>query len=215
MLDSPVRPQASWGQGPHLILHFELCLWTSLLAQWIRICLPMQGTWVLSWFGKVPHATKQLSLCTTSAEAQVPYSPCSTTREALAMRSPCIAMKSNTCSPQLEKAHTKQWRPSAAKKTNKMKPCSWHSARHIYTLHNVLLNEYMNLEDFRDLLVHSLFPSIICPVGNHLLSLWIFLVSGNSLLHKMPILYMKRFNRKKRKKNRIMMVQQVKDLPAM
>ena len=29
---------------------------TSLVAQWLRICLPMQGTPVRAWSGKIPHA---------------------------------------------------------------------------------------------------------------------------------------------------------------
>ena len=38
------------------------------------------------WSGKIPPATGQLSLCTTTVEARAPYSPCST-REATAMGS--------------------------------------------------------------------------------------------------------------------------------
>ena len=44
---------------------------TSLLAQWLRICLPMQGIWVRSLVWENPTcqgATKQLSLCTTISE---------------------------------------------------------------------------------------------------------------------------------------------------
>ena len=43
-------------------------LGTSLVAQWLRICLPMQGTWVQSLVGKIPHATEQLSPCATTTE---------------------------------------------------------------------------------------------------------------------------------------------------
>ena len=32
----------------------------SLVAQWVRICLPMQGTRIDSWSVKIPHATEQL-----------------------------------------------------------------------------------------------------------------------------------------------------------
>ena len=48
------------------------------------------------WSGKIPHVVKQLSLCTTTAEACAPYSPCLL---------------------QLEKAQAQKWRTSAAKKT--------------------------------------------------------------------------------------------------
>ena len=32
----------------------------SLVAQWLRICLPMQGTWVQALVWGIPHATEQL-----------------------------------------------------------------------------------------------------------------------------------------------------------
>ena len=32
----------------------------SLVAQWLRICLPMQGTQAESWSRKIPHAAEQL-----------------------------------------------------------------------------------------------------------------------------------------------------------
>ena len=35
---------------------------TFLVAQWIRICLPMQGTGFNPWSGKIPHAMEQLGL---------------------------------------------------------------------------------------------------------------------------------------------------------
>ena len=32
----------------------------SLVAQWVRICLPMQGTRFDPWSVKIPHAAEQL-----------------------------------------------------------------------------------------------------------------------------------------------------------
>ena len=49
---------------------------TSLVVQWIRICLPMEGTQVQSLARKIPHATEQLSPC-----ARVLLSLCSRTQE--------------------------------------------------------------------------------------------------------------------------------------
>ena len=47
----------------------------SLVAQWLRIRLPVQGTWVPLdkefpdlWSGKIPHAAEQLSPNATSTE---------------------------------------------------------------------------------------------------------------------------------------------------
>ena len=44
---------------------------TSLVVQWQRIRLPMQGT-AVPWSGKIPHATGQLSPCATTNEASAP-----------------------------------------------------------------------------------------------------------------------------------------------
>ena len=35
--------------------------WTSLVVQWLRSCLPRQGTGFNPWSGKIPHAAGQLS----------------------------------------------------------------------------------------------------------------------------------------------------------
>ena len=32
----------------------------SLVAQWLRVCLLMQGTRVRAWSGRIPHAAEQL-----------------------------------------------------------------------------------------------------------------------------------------------------------
>ena len=45
----------------------------SLVAQWLRIRLPMQGTQVRALgSGKIPHAAEQLSPCATTTEARMP-----------------------------------------------------------------------------------------------------------------------------------------------
>ena len=44
---------------------------TSLVVQLLRICLPMQGTWVNPWSGKIPCAVEQLSPCSTTTEPVV------------------------------------------------------------------------------------------------------------------------------------------------
>ena len=98
----------------------------SLVAQWLRIRLVMQRTWVQSLVREDPtccRATKPiLHNCWTCCLEPVSHnywspgawSLCSTTRKATAMRSPHTATKSNPHSPQLEKAHAQQWRPNAA-----------------------------------------------------------------------------------------------------
>lgn len=46
------------------------------LVHQCRMCLPVQGTWVLSLVWKIPHAVGQLSPCTTTT------GPCTATTEA-------------------------------------------------------------------------------------------------------------------------------------
>ena len=38
-----------------LVVHIIRINWTSLVAQWLRICLPMQGTWVQALVPEDPH----------------------------------------------------------------------------------------------------------------------------------------------------------------
>ena len=106
---------------------------TSLVAQEIRIHLLMQGTWVRSlvWEDPTCHRTTKLVCSNYWARPLEPVShsyrtwepkllkpmrlePVPHTREATAMRSLNTAMKSGPRSLQLEEAHTKQWRLSAA-----------------------------------------------------------------------------------------------------
>ena len=64
----------------------RLCLLgVSLVAQWLRILLPMQGTRVQALARKILHATEQLSPCTTTTESEL-QSPRATTTEAHAPR---------------------------------------------------------------------------------------------------------------------------------
>ena len=69
-------PSLAWAFfGPlfkfiHMILHFKKKKFTdtSLVVQWLRICLPTQGTCVQLLVGetKIPHASGQLSPCATN-----------------------------------------------------------------------------------------------------------------------------------------------------
>ena len=108
-------------------LNLKWYSWSSLVAQWLRICLPMQGTWVWALVREDPtcrgaakpvcHNYWACALEPASHNYWGPCvrSPCSTTREATAMRSPHTATKSSPRSPQLEEARTQQRRPNAAK----------------------------------------------------------------------------------------------------
>ena len=102
--------------------------WTSLMAQWMRICLPMQGTRVQSSQEDLTHCEEQRRSGATAAEPTL-YSPRATAteplcysywsphavslclcpaREATAMRSPNTATKNRPHLPQLEKSLIKK-----------------------------------------------------------------------------------------------------------
>ena len=44
---------------------------TSLGVQWLRIYLPMQGTWVQALARKIPHAAEQQNPCTTTTDPEL------------------------------------------------------------------------------------------------------------------------------------------------
>ena len=112
-------------------LHFsglKQGLGTSLVAQWLRICLPVQATRVRSLVREdptccgatEPHAPQLLNLRSRAHEPQLLSPRAATTAarmpracarqqsKATAMRSPHTATKSSPRSPQLEKARTQQ-----------------------------------------------------------------------------------------------------------
>ena len=49
------------------------------MAQWIRICLPMQGIGFDPWSRKIPHAAEQLSPNAAATEPVLPW--CSDSKE--------------------------------------------------------------------------------------------------------------------------------------
>ena len=84
---------------------------TSLVVQWLRMHLPMQGKWVQSL---VPED----AICYTATKPEshnywsphMLWSPRSAAREAHIPQ-----LESRPCLPQLEKACMQQWKPSAAR----------------------------------------------------------------------------------------------------
>ena len=86
---------------------------TSLVVQWLRLCLPRRGTWVqpLVWEASYtkpqrPCKTQLLSLHATTTEAQAPRA--SALQQDKPMRSLCMTTKGGPCLLQLEKAHAQQ-----------------------------------------------------------------------------------------------------------
>ena len=95
-----------------------------MVVQWLTIYLSMQETWDQSLVWKIPCATEQLSPSTTTidqdrVQKQQLLSQYTATTEACAPQQEkprpweaCTPQQRVVSSPQLEKAHTQQWRPS-------------------------------------------------------------------------------------------------------
>ena len=102
---------------------------TSLVAQWLRIRLPMQGTWVWSlvledptWRGAAKPVCHNYWACALEPAshnywAHIPQllKPVCLEPVLRHKRSLCTATKSSPRSLQLEKARVQPWRPNAAK----------------------------------------------------------------------------------------------------
>ena len=127
-------PKANQSLGPTNGLKSTIT-GTSLVAQWLRIRLPMQGTRVQALVQEDPTcrgATKpschnygacalqpishNYRACVPQLLKPVRLEPVLHNKEKpLAMRSPCTTAKSRPRSPQLEKARTQHRRPNATK----------------------------------------------------------------------------------------------------
>ena len=89
----------------HSYTHSANIYWgTFLVVQWLRILLPVQGTrvWCLVW---------EDSTWCGATKAHVPQ-----LLKPACSRARALQQESSPLSPQLEKTHAQQWRPSAAKK---------------------------------------------------------------------------------------------------
>ena len=87
----------------------------SLVAQWLRICLPMQGTRVRALVWEDPYMPQSGWAREPQLLSLRVWSLCSATREAAMVRGPRTAMKSGPRLPQLEKALAQKRRPNTAK----------------------------------------------------------------------------------------------------
>ena len=92
-------------------------LGTSLVAQWLRICLPMQGTRVQALVREDPSYCRATKPVCHNYRACVPQllKPAHLEPVLRNKRSLHTAMKSSPHSLQLERAHVQQRRPNAAK----------------------------------------------------------------------------------------------------
>ena len=68
------------------------------------------------WSGKIPHATRQLSLCATTTEPACPTSCALQQREATAVRNPCTAIREYPQLTATRQSPCTARRPSTAKK---------------------------------------------------------------------------------------------------
>ena len=80
----------------------DLSVRASVVVQWLRIHLPMQGTWAQSLVGKIPHILGQQSLCATTTEpTHLELMLCN-------KRSPHTTTREQPHLPQPEKSHGHQ-----------------------------------------------------------------------------------------------------------
>ena len=110
-----------------LLSHLKVSCRASLVAQWLGVLLPMQGTWVRALVqedptcrgatGPVCHSCWACALEPVCHNGWNPraWSACSTTGEGTAVRSLRAAAGSGPRSPRLGKAHTQQQGPNTAK----------------------------------------------------------------------------------------------------
>ena len=87
---------------------------TSLVVQWIRIHLPLQGTWVQSLVREDSACHRRLKPTHHNDWAWAPKA-CALRKRSPAMRGLCTATKCSPCSPQPEKAREQQLRPTVTK----------------------------------------------------------------------------------------------------
>ena len=83
----------------------------SLVAQWLRICLPVQGTRVQALVWEDPTCRGAAGPVLLSLRI---WSLCSTTREVVMVGGPRTMMRSGPRLPQLEKALAQRRRPNTA-----------------------------------------------------------------------------------------------------
>ena len=93
----------------------RITIGASLVVQWLRICLLMQGTRVRALVWEDPHMPRSNWAREPQLLSLRVWSLCSATREAATVIGPRTAMKSGPRSPQLEKALAQKRRPTTAK----------------------------------------------------------------------------------------------------
>ena len=131
------------------------------MVQWLRICLPMQGTWLqsLARLDFTGHgATKPVChncwACTlqnpgaATTEAHTPRSQ-GFTGENTTMRSPHATTKRSPYLPQLEKAPTQQGSPSTTKTKKKKKK------QYVQIQIFVCIHMYVHVHAYTDLYTHT------------------------------------------------------------
>ena len=130
-----LQPWGNGEQGGLFKSPYNIGYRTSLVAQWLRICLPMQGTWVRSlaredptchgatkpvrhnyWAWALEPASHNYWACVLQLLKTVCLEPVLHNKRSHCHEKPTHRKKSSPHSPQLEKAHMQQRRPNTAKK---------------------------------------------------------------------------------------------------
>ena len=148
---------------------------TSLVVQWIRILLPVQGTqvwslvqedftchgatklmhhnwWRLLTLGPMSHS---YGACMLQLQKPVHLEPVLCKREATATSSSCTEMKSNSHSPPQEKACLQQQRPAQPKTNHKQKFFKNKKEIKTYFKKGKHSNKCQNINIDKDLVIQS------------------------------------------------------------
>ena len=111
-----------WPDGLQGLLYFSHSLFpeksntrTSLVVQWLKIHLPIQGTGVWSLIWEDSTGCRQLSPCATTAKPMYPRICVLQQEMPRKWEAHAAQLESSLSSPQSEKSHVQQQRPSATK----------------------------------------------------------------------------------------------------
>ena len=105
----------AWMNLKHIMQSEKSQTRASLVAQWLRICLPMQETWVRAQVWEDPTCHRAAGPMSHNYWACASGACALQQGEAATVRGPRTVMRSGPHLPQLEKALTQKRRPNTAK----------------------------------------------------------------------------------------------------
>ena len=105
-----------WWICERLLLFSKIKLGASLVVHWLRICLPVQGTWVRFLVQEDPTCLRQMSPWATTTEPACHRACALQQEEPSQWAAWALRLESSPPLPRLDKAQGQQRRPTTAKK---------------------------------------------------------------------------------------------------